>query len=220
MTAGSRIDIMIHIIYMAAGNSRRFGRNKLLEDLGGKPLWRHGFDLAAEACRERQGKMTLTVVSREPEILSEAAKIADVETVYSPDSDKGVSYTIGAGIRSLKRVLAEDVLLFMVADQPMLGPTTFRHFLQEAERLGENGNLTASLCYRDRPGNPCAFSAELLPQLLSLEGDQGGRSIVKQLTCTWVEAESEAELQDIDTQDTLRRIRTGAANTRGRGIVD
>ena len=35
---------MIHIIYMAAGNSRRFGSNKLLYELDGKPMNRHLLD--------------------------------------------------------------------------------------------------------------------------------------------------------------------------------
>ena len=35
---------MIHIIYMAAGNSRRFGSNKLFYELDGKPMYRHLLD--------------------------------------------------------------------------------------------------------------------------------------------------------------------------------
>ena len=34
-----------HILYLEAGSSRRFGANKLLMELNGKPLYRHGFDL-------------------------------------------------------------------------------------------------------------------------------------------------------------------------------
>ena len=39
---------MIHIIYMAAGNSRRFGSNKLFYELDGKPMYRHLLDRLAE----------------------------------------------------------------------------------------------------------------------------------------------------------------------------
>ena len=35
---------MIHIIYMAAGNSRRFGSNKLFYELDRKPMYRHLLD--------------------------------------------------------------------------------------------------------------------------------------------------------------------------------
>ena len=39
---------MIHIIYMAAGNSRRFGSNKLFYELDGKPMYRHLLDRFVE----------------------------------------------------------------------------------------------------------------------------------------------------------------------------
>ena len=38
---------MIHIIYMAAGNSRRFGSTKLFYELDGKPMYRHLLDSLA-----------------------------------------------------------------------------------------------------------------------------------------------------------------------------
>ena len=39
-------------IYMASGFGSRFGGNKLLEQLEGKPLYRHGLDTLREAARE------------------------------------------------------------------------------------------------------------------------------------------------------------------------
>ena len=38
---------MTHILYLAGGNSRRFGENKLLYPLDGRPLYRHGLDALA-----------------------------------------------------------------------------------------------------------------------------------------------------------------------------
>ena len=35
----------LRIIYLAAGNSRRFGSNKLLHITQGKPLYQHGLDM-------------------------------------------------------------------------------------------------------------------------------------------------------------------------------
>ena len=37
------------MIYLAAGNSRRFGSNKLYADLNGKPMFLHGME-ALEQC--------------------------------------------------------------------------------------------------------------------------------------------------------------------------
>ena len=48
------------------------------------------------------------------------------------------------------------------------------------------------------PGNPCMFHKSLIPELLQLTGDQGGRKVLKQHTCRYVEIEDEKELMDID----------------------
>ena len=48
-------------------------------------------------------------------------------------------------------------------------------------------------------GNPCVFHSSLIPQLLSLEGDKGGRSVAKKYDCVYVDIADERELMDIDT---------------------
>ena len=57
----------------------------------------------------------------------------------------------------------------------------------------------ASLCWGDRPGNPTLFSVKLLPELMALEGDTGGRAVLRRHECVFVQAASEKELVDIDT---------------------
>ncbi len=99
---------MIHIIYMAAGNSRRFGSNKLFYELDGKPMYRHLLDRLAEI-KNRYNKtksdsqtIDITVVTRYREILDYCACIPDCHAVISPDSEKGISYTIKAGIMAVQ----------------------------------------------------------------------------------------------------------------------
>ena len=99
---------MIHIIYMAAGNSRRFGSNKLFYELDGKPMYRHLLDHLTEI-KNRYNKsksdsqtIDITVVTRYREILDYCACIPDCHAVISPDSEKGISYTIKAGIMAVQ----------------------------------------------------------------------------------------------------------------------
>ena len=87
---------MKHILYLAGGNSRRFGENKLLYELEGKPLYRHGLDMLVSLIQTRDD-CTLTVVSRYDEVL-DGARACGVRAVYSPESEKGQSYTIRAGL--------------------------------------------------------------------------------------------------------------------------
>ena len=123
---------MIHILYLAAGQSRRYGSNKLLAARAGKPLYRHGLDAIREAIRERED-CTLTVVTCWQEIHRQLAE-EGICTVDCPDSHLGVSYTIRAGIRSLDGLSEGDYLLFAVADQPNLRRETIGRLLDTAEK--------------------------------------------------------------------------------------
>ena len=240
---------MIHIIYMAAGNSRRFGSNKLFYELDGKPMYRHLLERLIEikdrynklkntgtnkpldsdemdadtvidtyigtdtGLSKKPGKKTknaesnnpvidITVVTRYREILDYCAGIPDCHAVLSPDSEKGISYTIKAGIMAVqeqKKTGMQDYYMFAVADQPYLKSQSVIKLIDKV--LENKGNMKSVFSLRcgDAVGNPCVFHSSLIPQLLSLEGDKGGRSVVKKYDCVYVDIADERELMDIDT---------------------
>ena len=199
---------MIHIIYMAAGNSRRFGSNKLLYELDGKPMYRHLLDHLVEI-KDRYNKLKsdspvidITVVTRYREILDYCACIPDCHAVLSPDSEKGISYTIKAGIMAVqeqKKTGMQDYYMFAVADQPYLKNQSVIKLIDKVLENKENKRLVFSLRCGDAVGNPCVFHSSLISQLLSLEGDKGGRSVAKKYDCVYVDIADELELMDIDT---------------------
>ena len=76
-----------HIIYLAAGSGSRFGSNKLLCPLEGKPLFRHGLDTLAGLVRARKD-CDLTIVSRYGPVL-EAAQAAGARAVPPFSTDVG-----------------------------------------------------------------------------------------------------------------------------------
>ena len=213
---------MIHIIYMAAGNSRRFGSNKLFYELDGKPMYRHLLEHLIEI-KDRYHKLKnaesnnpvidITVVTRYREILDYCACIPDCHAVLSPDSEKGISYTIKAGImavqeqKKLKKssevthhtAEKEEYYMFAVADQPYLKSQSVIKLIDKVLENKWNMRLAFSLRCGDAVGNPCVFHSSLIPQLLSLEGDKGGRSVAKKYDCVYVDIADERELMDIDT---------------------
>lgn len=220
---------MIQAIYMAAGNSRRFGSNKLLYLYEGKPLYRHGLELLLKLKQEMGEKLTVTVVTQYPEILEEVQDIfercgmAGIQAVFCEESRLGASYTIRAGIEAVisqdpvsgqpkeeKSMIGEkDYLMFMVADQPHLTLDSVRKLIRTAvsrEQSAFSGPLaeecsrweTLSLRCGSTPGNPCMFRADLIPELMSLTGDQGGRKVLKRHYCQYVDILDERELEDVD----------------------
>lgn len=191
---------MNHLILLAAGSSRRFGGNKLLAPLNGKPLYAWGLGALNDVCQER-GDCTLTVVSCYPEI-REAARALGAQAVDSPDSEKGQAHSIRAGLQALGRVEERDFLLFLPADQPWITPNTISRLLDVA---GPD-TWTATAAFEERVGTPTLFSARLLPDLLALEGDRGGRKLMGRpgQPCLVVQAESERELDDVDYPEQLQ----------------
>lgn len=199
---------MIHIIYMAAGNSRRFGSNKLFYELDGKLMYRHLLERLIEI-KDRYNKLKsdspvidITVVTRYREILDYCACIPDCHAVLSPDSEKGISYTIKAGIMAVqeqKKTGMQDYYMFAVADQPYLKSQSVIKLIDKVLENKGNKRLVFSLCCGDAVGNPCVFHSSLISQLLSLEGDKGGRSVAKKHDCVYVDIADERELMDIDT---------------------
>ena len=212
---------MIHIIYMAAGNSRRFGSNKLFYELDGKPMYRHLLERLIEI-KDRYNKLKnaesnnpvidITIVTRYREILDYCSSIPDCHAVLSPDSEKGISYTIKAGImavqeqKKLKKssevthhtAEKEEYYMFAVADQPYLKSQSVIKLIDKVLENKGNMRLAFSLRCGDAVGNPCVFHSSLIPQLLSLEGDKGGRSVAKKYDCVYVDIADERELMDID----------------------
>lgn len=208
---------MIHIIYMAAGNSRRFGSNKLFYELDGKPMYRHLLERLVEI-KDRYNKLNkagkkiknaesnnpvidITVVTRYREILDYCSSIPDCHAVLSPDSEKGIAYTIKAGIMAVqeqKKTGMQDYYMFAVADQPYLKSQSVIKLIDKVLENKGNMKLVFSLRCGDTVGNPCVFHSSLIPQLLSLEGDKGGRSVAKKYDCVYVDIAYECELMDID----------------------
>ena len=182
-----------HIFYMAAGNSRRFGGNKLLFLYEGKRLFEYGLE-TVRAVADSRPDCDLIVVTQYGEI-REYCRNRGIRAVDSPQSVHGMSYTIRAGISSIQPE-AEDDMLFVVADQPKLSAATLQRLLDAGGQ--EKCFETASVMYRGQPGNPTRISCRFIPELLALQGDEGGRKVIRKHRCIYVEAADAQELVDID----------------------
>lgn len=95
-------------------------------------------------------------------------------------------------------VETEDYYMFAVADQPYLKSQSVIKLIDKTLENKGNKRLVFSLRCGDSVGNPCVFHSSLIPQLLSLEGDKGGRSVAKKYDCVYVDIADERELMDID----------------------
>lgn len=184
-----------NIIYMAAGNSTRFGSNKMYADIGGKKLYMHTLDMLLKYV-ERNDNTSLVVVTRYKEIMDYVAANAtkNVVNTYSPDSEKGISYTIKMGIGA--SVYPKGSYIFVVADQPGLTLDTIDGLIRATAACNKGiGCVTDGM----DTANPVMFKNKYKAELMQLTGDAGGKSIVKkhEADCFFYKTKP-SELRDID----------------------
>ena len=189
----------IALIYMASGFSRRFGGNKLLAPLAGKPLYRHGFDQLQDAARRISVSLScsccLYVVSQYDEILSWCRAHGAV-AVKNPAAEAGMAASVRLGVEASD---AADAWAFFAADQPFLSGKTISDFVMQYAQSGCGIGCAVSGCRR---GSPAIFSHVYKDELLALQGDKGGRAILeKYKDDLWSFTMPEGELCDIDTRD-------------------
>lgn len=162
------------LVMLAAGNSRRFGSNKLLALIEGEPMYCHilGELMQVKETLERQGlDCGITVVTQYDEIAEAAGEIG-ARVLYNLHPDEGISSSLKIG---LSRNREMDACLFTVSDQPWLRGETILALL---EVFLKEGKGIACVEYDGKLGNPCVFSERYYGELMGLEGDVGGKRVV------------------------------------------
>jgi molybdenum cofactor cytidylyltransferase len=93
-----------------------------------------------------------------------------------------------------------------VGDQPWLESLTIRRLIK---LWALRGALIAAPLYAGERGNPVVFSASLFPELLRVEGDLGGRPVVKrhEADVAWLPISDAEQGRDVDTPEGLAERR-------------
>jgi len=187
--------VKIGCVLLASGFSTRFSSNKLLADFQGTPLIAHTMAALSRTQIDR-----VSVVTRYSEI-KELAESFSFRCVLHDHPQ--LSDTIRLGIGDL----GEDVDGYMlcVADQPLLTPETIRMLVGSFAM--DPARIIRPRC-GDAPGNPVIFPAALREDLMALQGDQGGRAVIKKhpQLLKFAEIRDPRELMDVDTVETLRQL--------------
>ena len=178
----------IGCIVMAAGKGVRFGRNKLVEEIGGTPM-------LARTCKnipsDRFERMVVVVSSDRTAELCRIEAIPFVQYSGGPQSE-----TVRIGMRSMMDL---DGCMFFMGDQPLCGRKSIDRMLDAFE---ETPDHVIRLSSHGVASSPTIFPSSTFPALCSLEGEQGGMAALKQnkqVPIRLIEAENEEEIADVDT---------------------
>lgn len=191
-------------ILLAAGQSRRFGGDKLLHVMSHngerKALILHTLSPWLEVFAD------ITVVIRDDntalrQVLTQSQHSARLKLVLAPDAEKGMSASL---ISAIKTNSQAEAWLIGLADMPFIDSSVIQ------------GSVTALLAgavitqpdFDGQRGHPVGFASRFLPQLLALTGDKGARQIVSSYASeiTPVVSPDDGILRDIDTREMLHHI--------------
>jgi len=186
-------------IILAAGESRRLGRPKQLLPLGEKTMVEHIVEVALSSPLQ---EVVVVLGHRAEEI---RPLLRGVKVVVNEEWPQGLSSSLRAGLGTLSPQF--EACLFFLADQPKVTP-------QLVESLITRHRCTLAPIvaprFRGQRGNPVLFARPLFPELLTLQGEEGGRSLIEKHShlVEWVEVDSEEYFLDIDTLEDLRALRS------------
>ncbi len=185
----------IALVLLAAGDSRRYGGNKLLDEVDGRLMYRHVVDEVLALPENFFCKKIL--VSQYRPILDCAAELG-FTAVENRESHLGISHSMHLGLAAAEETGAEAVC-FSVCDQPWLKGETIKALV---EGWQESGLGLASLSCQGKDGNPAIFSREYFPELKAITGDRGGRGVLRSHPSDVYrhEVANGQELEDVDVR--------------------
>ncbi|MBO0741123.1 MAG: nucleotidyltransferase family protein [Hyphomicrobiaceae bacterium] len=193
----------IAAIVLAAGRSTRMGTNKLIADIGGKPMVRR----VAEAALESAAAPVLVVTGHQEADVRIALTGLDVILVHNPNYAQGLSTSLKAGIAAMPTSVAGALVL--LGDMPQIAP---RHLDQLIAAHRDRAVIIVPV-HAGKRGNPVLWPRAFFPAMLTLEGDAGAkRLLAANAACVQeVDLGTEAIFLDVDTAEALGQLRASGA---------
>ncbi|PGS53941.1 NTP transferase domain-containing protein [Bacillus sp. AFS041924] len=194
-------------ILLAAGSSNRMGQNKIALPLGSSTIGSYGLRQFIQSNIDH-----IFVVTKENDSLD----WIDRDLFQFPNRDywsqvpcgnafQGQSFSLKCGLTAALKMNPLGIMI-LLADQPFLSIKTINelheNYIKCISETPEIPFLAASFHGIPRP--PIVFSANTVPDLYMLNGDQGARVLIRKQTNLeglLVEFDNKWDFFDIDTKD-------------------
>lgn len=185
----------IGAIVLAAGFSNRFGGTKLSARLNS------GSTVLQRTVAIIQSTIPQLLLVTRPEI-QPAITDSSLHIEVFTDAEKGMGASLAFGMRQALQHYEWDGCLVCLADMPFIKPETY---LVLAEAQSPDNIVLPE--YEGSTGNPVGFGRIFFAALAGLDGDQGGRDIVRDNpdAVVRIAVNDPAISQDIDTPEDLLR---------------
>jgi molybdenum cofactor cytidylyltransferase len=189
-------------VVLAAGRSTRMGAvNKLIAEIGGKPLVR----IAAEQALASHASPVIVVTGHEKDKVAAALAGLPLRLVHNPDYAEGLGSSLRTGIAA---VPAEaDGAIVCLGDMPQVDAPLIDKLIAAFDP--EKGALVVTPTIDGRRGNPVVWSRRFFPDLMAVQGDIGARNLIGSYAEAVVEVPvaGVGALVDVDTPESLSAVK-------------
>ena len=189
-------------IVLAAGRSTRMGAvNKLIAQIGGKPLVR----IAAEQALASAAGPVIVVTGHQRDKVEAALQGLNVHLVHNTDYAEGLGTSLRVGIAAVPDEV--DGAIVCLGDMPQVDAGLIDTLLDAFDP--ESGALIVVPTIEGRRGNPVVWARRFFPDLMSIGGDFGARYLIGNYAEAVVEVPvaGEAALTDVDTPESFSAVK-------------
>jgi molybdenum cofactor cytidylyltransferase len=194
----------IAAVVLAAGRSRRMGGpNKLVAELGGKPLVRR----VTEEVLSSRARPVIVVTGHQRERVEAALDGLPLKKVHNPSFAEGLSTSLKAGLAALPPDV--DGAIVCLGDMPQVSADLIDRLIGAFDP--ERAALIVVPTFEGKRGNPVLWSRRFFHELGALEGDVGARHLIGQFpdAVTEVPVTGQGAFFDIDTPEALELAQAG-----------
>jgi len=192
----------IAALVLAAGRSSRMGGpNKLLAEIGGRPLVR----IAVEEALASRARPVIVVTGHQRERVEAALAGLPVDFVHNPHFADGLGTSLKTGIAALPA--QADGVIVCLGDMPQVDAAMIDRLIEALDPA--KGALIAVPTINGQRGNPLVWSRRFFPDLMAVEGDIGARYLIGRYAeaVTEVPFAGKAALTDVDTPEVLEAVK-------------
>ena len=191
----------IAALLLAAGQSRRMGSNKLLEEIDGRPM----VVRTAQRLLSSRARPIVAVLGNQAEAVDAALGRLPVERVGNPSYAEGLSTSLKRGLAALPPGI--DGVIVCLGDMPLVAGRDLDRLIAAFNPL--EGRAIVVPTRRGKRGNPVLWARRFFPEMTELAGDVGAKHLIGEHAelVAEVEMDSDSVLVDIDTPDALAELR-------------
>ncbi|MBH3337595.1 nucleotidyltransferase family protein [Pseudomonas mendocina] len=196
--ASARPAPAVAALMLAAGYSRRFGGDKRRATLAdGRSLLAASLALPCSMLEE------VWLVLRPDEAPAGLDLPAGVRVVQNPASAQGMGHSLAAGAERLLAESDADAVAIFLADMPSIRRDSLETLITHS-----CANNIVLPSYQGKRGHPVLFGRDFWPQLATLSGDAGAKTVLQHNAEAMhiVGLDDPGVLQDIDTPADLIQL--------------